>query len=49
MQPADLAVYKPLKEGWKEAVPKVRREHHTKVVTKENFAVVLKTVVDNVI
>lgn len=48
MQPADVAVFKPLKEGWKKAVLKFRREYPTEVVTKENFAGVLNTVVNNV-
>lgn len=48
MQSADVVVFKPLKEGWKKAVLNFRREHSTKVVTKENFAAVLKTVIDKI-
>jgi hypothetical protein len=47
MQPADVAVFKPLKEGWKKGVLNFRRENPDEVLTKEKFAPVLKTVVDN--
>ncbi|XP_072394938.1 uncharacterized protein [Diabrotica undecimpunctata] len=40
VQPADVSIFKPLKEGWKCAVLKFRREHPTEVVTKDNFAAV---------
>jgi hypothetical protein len=48
MQPANVAVFKRLKEGWKKAVLNFRRENPDKVLTKEKFAPVLKTLVDNV-
>ncbi|XP_072380801.1 uncharacterized protein [Diabrotica undecimpunctata] len=48
LQPADVAVFKPLKEGRKSAVLKFQRVYPTEVVTRDNFAAVLKTVVDNI-
>jgi hypothetical protein len=48
MQPANVAVFKRLKEGWKKAVLNFRRENPDKVLTKEKFASVLKTLMDNV-
>lgn len=47
MQPADFGVFKPMKKGWKKAVLNFQRQHPTDVITKENFAVVLKTVIDD--
>lgn len=45
MQPADVAAFKPLKVNWNQAVLKFRRENPNSVVTKENFASVLKTAI----
>lgn len=46
MQPADVAAFKPLKTGWKKAVLEFRRKNPRSSLTKESFAPVLKTVVD---
>ncbi|XP_067004498.2 uncharacterized protein [Anabrus simplex] len=46
LQPADVAAFKPLKDGWKQGVQQWRRDHPTDVITKENFAPLLKSVID---
>lgn len=42
MQPADVACFKPLKNGWPKAVAKLRRKDQNERVTLQNFAPVLQ-------
>ncbi|KAF2898510.1 hypothetical protein ILUMI_07665 [Ignelater luminosus] len=46
MQPANVAAFKPLKTRWEKAVLEFRRKNPSQVLTKERFAPVLKTVVE---
>ncbi|KAI4455538.1 hypothetical protein MML48_9g00007544 [Holotrichia oblita] len=46
MQPADVAAFKPIKNGWKKAVVEWRRTHPLETLTKEHFAPVLKLAVE---
>lgn len=46
LQPADVAAFKPLKDGWRKGVLRWRREHPTEALTKEKFAPILKLVID---
>lgn len=45
LQPADVAVFRPIKLAWKKAVREWCNEHINEVVTKLNFASILKNVV----
>lgn len=47
MQPADVAVFKPLKEYWRQAVRSWQNENVGKSLTKFDFAPVLKIAVEN--
>lgn len=47
MQPADVAVFKPLKEYWRQAVRSWQNENAGKCLTKFDFAPVLKIAVEN--
>ena len=47
LQPADVAVFKPLKDGWRNAVHNWRRENVGKPLNKVAFAPILKLVVDS--
>lgn len=47
LQPADVACFKPLKNGWKSEVLNFRRENPYDVVTKEKFAPILEKVINN--
>lgn len=46
LQPADVAAFRPIKSFWKSAILDWRRTNPTNEINKENFAVILKTVVD---
>ncbi|XP_030767168.1 uncharacterized protein LOC115890944, partial [Sitophilus oryzae] len=46
LQPADVAAFKPIKNGWKKAVIEWRRDHPLESLTKEHFAPVLKLAID---
>lgn len=46
MQPADVSAFKPLKNGWRAGVVKFQNENPGGIVSKENFAKILKNVVD---
>jgi hypothetical protein len=46
LQPADVAAFKPLKNVWKAAVFEFRRKNPEQIPTKENFALILKDVID---
>lgn len=46
LQPADVSAFKPLKGGWLKGVSRWRRDHPLEKLTKEHFAPLLKTVVD---
>lgn len=46
MQPLDVAVFKPVKQEWSQAVHKWRTTHYDKRLTKFNFSPLLKTVLD---
>lgn len=46
MQPADVSAFKPLKNGWRAGVVKFQNENPGEIVSKENFAKILKNVVD---
>lgn len=48
LQPADVAVFRPIKYGWRKAVLNWRITHPTDALLKENFAPTLKLVVDEV-
>lgn len=45
LQPADVSVFKPLKNGWRKSVLEWRRRNPLDTLTKEKFACVLKEVV----
>lgn len=47
LQPADVACFKPLKNGWKKAVLDWRRTNPIKTLSKEHFAPILKNVIDD--
>lgn len=47
LQPADVACFKPLKNGWKTEVLQFRRSNPYNVVTKETFAPILQKVINN--
>lgn len=49
LQPADVSIFKPLKNGWQKAVHKWRKNNVEKKLTKLCFAPILKIVVDNCI
>uniref|UniRef100_A0A1Y1LYU9 HTH CENPB-type domain-containing protein n=1 Tax=Photinus pyralis TaxID=7054 RepID=A0A1Y1LYU9_PHOPY len=46
MQPADVAVFKPLKSGWATEVRKWKYENFPKDVTRSTFGTILKSVFD---
>jgi hypothetical protein len=46
MQPADLAIFKPLKSGWKSAVKAWKFQNFPTEITRYTFATILKTVFD---
>ncbi|XP_072377918.1 uncharacterized protein [Diabrotica undecimpunctata] len=46
LQPADVAAFKPLKSFWNKAVLQFRRDNPQKVLTKVQFAPVLKSAID---
>jgi hypothetical protein len=46
MQPADVAVFKPLKSEWKSAVNTCKFQNFPKEVTRYTFGAILKTVFD---
>ncbi|XP_072395058.1 uncharacterized protein [Diabrotica undecimpunctata] len=46
LQPADVAAFKPLKTFWNKAVLQFRRDNPQKVLTKVQFAPVLKSAID---
>lgn len=46
LQPADVAVFKPIKCGWQKAILNWRRKNLDKKITRVDFAPILKTVVD---
>ncbi|KAJ8917899.1 hypothetical protein NQ315_002591 [Exocentrus adspersus] len=48
LQPADVGVFKPVKNMWKRAVLEWRRLNPDEQLTKEKFAPILKIVVDNI-
>lgn len=45
LQPADVAAFRPIKAGWKQALLKWRKGHPTEAVTRECVAPLLKEVV----
>ncbi|KAJ8944633.1 hypothetical protein NQ318_004720 [Aromia moschata] len=47
LQPADVAAFKPIKTGWKQALVAWRRENLNETLTKDKFAPILKKVVEN--
>lgn len=47
LQPADVSAFRPLKNNWNKAVLEFRRDNPNAVVTKENFAFVLKKAVSS--
>ncbi|KAI4464223.1 hypothetical protein MML48_3g00003013 [Holotrichia oblita] len=47
MQPADVAGFKPLKTGWKRAVLEFRRKNPNVALSKEKFAPLLNSVIEN--
>lgn len=47
MQPADVSAFRPLKANWNRAVLKFRQDNPNSIITKENFAIVLKEAVNN--
>ncbi|KAK9759222.1 DDE superfamily endonuclease [Popillia japonica] len=47
LQPADVAAFKPLKNGWKKGVNEWRRSNPSQSLTKEKFAPILKLAIDN--
>lgn len=48
LQPADVAAFKPIKNLWKKSVLEWRRNNPNEQLTKENFAPILKVVVDSI-
>ena len=48
LQPAAVAAFKPMKNGWRKAVSEWKRGHPLETLTKEHFASVLKFVVEKV-
>ena len=48
LQPADVAAFKPVKNKWKDAVLAWRAQHLNKAVTKEDFAPILETMLQNI-
>lgn len=46
LQPADVSVFRPIKLAWKKAVREWCNHHVNEIITKLNFASILKTVVD---
>lgn len=46
LQPADVAAFKPLKNGWKAGVLEFRQKNPEQFPTKDNFALILKNVID---
>lgn len=49
LQPADVAVFKPIKAAWKKAVRDFYTENPGKVLTKFSFALVLKRVLETAV
>lgn len=49
LQPADVAAFKPIKDGWRKSVQDWRRDNPNCTLTKDKFAPILKKVVDNYI
>lgn len=49
MQPADVSCFKPVKNGWSDAVTIWKRDNTDKILNKVRFAKLLKVVVDNCI
>lgn len=47
-QPADVAAFRPIKAGWKQALSKWRKGHPTEAVTRECVAPLLKEVVEGI-
>lgn len=45
-QPGDVAVFRPLKAGWRENVHQWKFENYPKEVTRITFAPILETVFD---
>ncbi|KAK9679753.1 hypothetical protein QE152_g39744 [Popillia japonica] len=49
IQPCDVSTFKPIKDGWKKGIIEWRRNNPTELITKEQFAPILKCVLDKVI
>ncbi|KAJ8916360.1 hypothetical protein NQ315_005057 [Exocentrus adspersus] len=46
LQPMDVAIFHPLKNGWKQAVQRFKVENDGKKLKRENFGPLLKTVIE---
>ncbi|KAF2888542.1 hypothetical protein ILUMI_17631 [Ignelater luminosus] len=46
IQPCDVSTFKPLKDSWRNGIVNWRRHHPAEDISKENFAPILKIVID---
>nr|CAI5866984.1 unnamed protein product [Callosobruchus analis] len=47
LQPADVSAFRPLKQGWRKGVLDWRRDNSNSELTKQNFATILRKVIQN--